>query len=77
MRKAAVLGLLAMFLSSCETAPSDVACPSLPEYSKEMQAKAADEIDAMPDDSVIASVFMPDYGQMRAGVRACLKARNK
>lgn len=37
--------------------------------------KAADEIEAMPDDSVVANVLMPDYGRMRDGVRACLKAR--
>lgn len=34
---------------------------------------AADELDAMPDGSVIANVLMPDYGRMRDGVRACLK----
>jgi hypothetical protein len=29
----------------------------------------------MPDGSVIANVFMTDYGRMRDGVRACLKAQ--
>lgn len=46
-------------------------------YSPELQLEAANELDALPDGSVLANVFMPDYGQMRAGVRACLKARNK
>lgn len=74
MRKAALLLLLATFLSGCETAPSDVACPSLPAYSKELQAKGADEVDALPEGSVIP-VFVVDYQKMRDGVRACIKAR--
>lgn len=74
-----VLALAAMFLSGCATAPSKLAgpaCPSLPEYSKDLQTQAADEIDALPEGSVIAGVFMPDYGRMRDGVRACLKAQD-
>lgn len=65
-------------LSGCATAPSKLAgpaCPSLPVYTAEVQAAAADEIDAMPPGSVVANVFMPDYGRMRDGVRACLKAQ--
>jgi hypothetical protein len=77
MRKIALLALLAMSPSACGTVPSDVACPSLPKYSKELQAKAADELDAMPEDSVIAGVFIVDYGRMRDGVRACIAARGK
>lgn len=64
-----------MCLGACATAPSDVTCPSLPAYSKEVQAEAATELDAMPDGSVIANIFMPDYRVMRAGTRACIKAR--
>lgn len=71
-----VLAPLAMFLSCCAPAPSNIACPNLPVYSPEVQTKAADELDAMPEDSVIANVFMPDYGSMRAAVRACLKERH-
>lgn len=44
-------------------------------YTPEVQIEAANELDALPDGSVIANVFMPDYGRMRAGVRACLQAR--
>jgi hypothetical protein len=64
-----------MLSSACSTAPSDVACPSLPVYSPELQKEAAAEVKAMPDGSVVANIFMPDYGQMRAGTRACIKAR--
>jgi hypothetical protein len=27
----------------------------------------------MPDSSIIKGLFMPDYGRMRAGTRACHK----
>lgn len=77
MLKTTALALLATCLSACGTVRSSgPVCPSLPEYSKEVQAAAADELNAMPDGSVIANVFMPDYGRMREGVRACLKERD-
>lgn len=76
MRKLTGLALLLTFLSSCAPVPTDVVCPSLPVYSPETQAKAADELDAMPEDSVIP-VFIVDYGKMRAGVRECIKQRGK
>lgn len=72
------LASCAAALSSCaSTPPTGPACPSLPEYTPELQIQAADELDAMPDGSVIANVFMPDYGKMRKGVRACLKAQGE
>lgn len=75
MRKLLVLGPLLMLSSACSTAPSDIACPSLPVYSSELQKEAAAEVKALPDGSVLGNIFMPDYGQMRDGVRACLKER--
>lgn len=75
-----LLGALLVSVSACGTAPSRVivgtVCPSLPEYSREVQATAADELDALPDASVLKTVFVPDYGRMRDGVRACLKAND-
>jgi hypothetical protein len=69
------LVLVAMSLTACGAAPSKIVvstvCPALPEYSKELQLKAAEELEAMPPGSVVAEVFMPDYGRMRDGVRAC------
>jgi hypothetical protein len=53
------------------------ACPSLPEYPKDLQAQAADELERMPEGSVIAGIFIPDYGRMRDAVRECLKARGQ
>lgn len=75
--KLLVLVLLATLASACAPDPSDIVCPSLPAYTPEVQAEAAKELDALPDGSVIANVMMPDYGTMRAGVRACLQARGK
>lgn len=66
-----------MFLSGCETVPSSVACPSLPEYLQDTMNQAADEIDALPDGSVVGNILMPDYAKMRAGVRECIASRGK
>ncbi len=71
MQKLTALALLTMFLSGCETVPSRPACPHVKEYSAELQKGAADELDALPDGSIIANVMMPDYGTLRAGARAC------
>lgn len=67
------LGLGATLLSGCATAHFDVACPSLVEYSREDQVRAADELDSLPADSALGR-FMADYGRLRQQVRACRKA---
>lgn len=79
-RRATLCVACAMALSSCAPpAPVAVsgACPSLPEYNKDLQAKAADEVESLPEGSVVAGVFLPDYGRMRDAVRECIKAREK
>ena len=74
MLKLAPLVLLLMFPSACATAPSRIAaCPHVKEYSRETQAGAADEIDALPDGSVLGNIMMPDYAAIRAGARECAK----
>lgn len=80
MRKIAALALLPMLLASCASTPSSLsnpACPSLPEYTDQQQDQAADELDGMPDSSIIKQLFIPDYGRMRAGTRACQKGLPK
>lgn len=63
------LGLIGtVFLIGCETVISS--CPSLKEYSKEEQARVADELDALPEGSALAG-FIADYGVTRAEIRAC------
>lgn len=46
-------------------------CPPVVEYSREFQARAADELDLLPEASAIAEM-LSDYGVMRDQARACL-----
>lgn len=67
----AVPVIAALLLSGCETASSDSsACPTVVEYTREEQARAADELEALPVDSVLEGM-LADYGVLRDQVRAC------
>lgn len=57
------------FLNACATVVSDT-CPTLFDYSEAEQAHAADELDALPEGSVIARL-VGDYGVVRNEIRAC------
>ena len=57
------------YLSGCAGGDSEVVCPQMRPYSPEVQSKAADELDALPEGSVIL-VFMGDYAVMREELRA-------
>jgi hypothetical protein len=74
----------ALLLTGCGQAPPDPATPRVEiqcgtnaEISKEQQAKAADEIDALPQGSIIAEIIVPDWGRMRDENRACRKPAGK
>lgn len=74
MRTLLVPALLMMSTAACGTDTSRIplpVCPQIVEYSAADQAKAADELQALPANGVVRSRFMPDYGRMRAEVRAC------
>ncbi|TFL17229.1 hypothetical protein [Jannaschia formosa] len=45
-------------------------CPPVFEYSREFQARAADELDMLPEGSAIAKM-LSDYSVMREQARAC------
>jgi hypothetical protein len=63
-----------MSTAACGTVPSKVplpVCPQIVEYGAADQARAADELQRLPADGVVRARFMPDYGRMRAEVRAC------
>lgn len=45
-------------------------CPPLVEYSLEFQARAADELVLLPQNSAV-SEMLSDYAVMRAQARAC------
>lgn len=74
MRTLLVPALLMMLIAACATVVSKTplpVCPQIVEYSAADQAKAADELQRLPAGGVVRARFMPDYGRMRAEVRAC------
>ena len=63
-----------IWLAACPAAGSDrpavVVCPPLVPYDAAFLARAADEIEALPDGSALAEMIA-DYGVMREQARAC------
>jgi len=55
-------------LAACATVVSD-AVPPVKEYSPEVQAQAADELEALPEGSVLPDLIA-DYAVLRAQIRA-------
>ncbi|MDO5704248.1 MAG: hypothetical protein Q4G49_04125 [Paracoccus sp. (in: a-proteobacteria)] len=65
------LGIAMTFSSGCAKAVSDhAACPPVVEYSREVQARAASEVEALPPGAVIEGM-LADYHVMRRQARAC------
>jgi hypothetical protein len=62
-------------LSGCATGGSEprvvTVCPPVVEYSREFQARAAEELDLLPGGSAIAEM-LADYSVMRDQAKACL-----
>lgn len=71
-QRRAVLVLATIWLSGCATVGSDGsgpgACPPVVEYSREFQARAAEELELLPEGSAIAEM-MSDYAVMREQAR--------
>lgn len=64
-----VLLLIAVLsLNGCATAGSE-ALPPVKEYSPEVQAQAATELEALPEGAVLPT-FIADYAVLRAQIRA-------
>ena len=72
MRTLTLLVGATLFLGACATDVSEPlpGCGSVVEWSPEIQAQAADELDALPADAVLLR-FIEDYGAMREEARAC------
>ena len=74
MRRLAALVIAAISLTGCATVASDApvatVCPPVVEYSREFQARAADELDLLPEDSAIAEM-LANYSVIRDQARAC------
>ena len=75
-RRRVALGLVAIWLSGCATVSSDGsgpgACPPVVEYSREFQARAAEELALLPEESAIAEM-LADYAVMREQARGCIR----
>ena len=73
-RPLAVLVIATIWLTGCATAGSDTggvaACPPVVEYSREFQARAAEELALLPERSAVVEM-MADYAVLREQVRAC------
>lgn len=73
-RRLVVLGLATSLLIGCATVGSETgglpACPPVPEYSREFQRRAAEELGLLPDGSAIAEM-LSDYSVMREQGRSC------
>ena len=70
----AVLVTVMSLLSGCATDGSEAravtVCPPVVEYSREFQARAAEELGLLPEGSAIVEM-LGDYAVMRDQVRAC------
>ena len=73
-RRLAVLVLATNWLGACATVGSETTpvavCPPVVEYSREFQARVAEEIALLPDGSAIFEM-LGDYAVMREQARAC------
>ena len=74
----AALAIATSLLSGCTTVgsnpPTAIVCPPVVQYSREAQARAAEELNSLPDSSVIAEM-LADYSVMRDQARACSGGR--
>lgn len=74
MRRLAALAIATISLTGCATGGSDLrvttVCPPVVEYRREFQARAADELNLLPEGSALAEM-LADYGVMRDQARAC------
>ena len=69
--RAAVLAIAVNLLAGCTTERSDGApCPPVVEYTSAEQARAADEVGALPEGAVIVRM-LSDYAVLRDQARAC------
>jgi hypothetical protein len=73
-RRLAVLAIVGSLPSGCGTAGSDRpgagVCPPVAEYGADLQARAAMEVEALPEDSALPAL-LSDYAVMRDQARAC------
>ena len=69
----AALAIVTSLLSACATVSSERAlgvCPPVVEYDAELQARAAVELQALPEGSMIVEM-LSDYAVIREQARVC------
>lgn len=73
-RRLAVLAIATSLLIGCATVgsnpPIGIVCPPVVQYGREAQARAAEELNSLPDGSVIAEM-LSDYAVLRDQTRSC------
>ena len=72
MRRLAALAIVTISLTGCATGGSDTRapCPPVVDYRAADQARAADEVEALPEGAVIVRM-LSDYAVLRDQARAC------
>lgn len=73
MRPHAALAVAMIFLTACAGVSSDgrhSACPPVVEYSRAEQASVAEEVAALPEDTLITG-WLADYAVLRDQVGSC------
>lgn len=78
-RRLAVLAIATISLTGCATGGSEprisTVCPPVVEYTREFQARAAEELGRLPVESAIAEM-LADYSVMRDQARTCAGRTN-
>ena len=75
MRATLCLLTALLLLTACATVTSE-SCPRLVAYSKAQMTRAADELDLLPEGSVIVEMI-GDYAVVRSEIRVCKTGLNK
>jgi len=75
-RRLAVLVIATSWLTGCATVGFEEGgqgvCPPVVEYSREVQSRAAEELELLPDGSTVVEM-MGDYAVMREQARVCAR----
>lgn len=70
-QRSIALALSLVLLSACAKENSNpTVCPAIVPYSQNEQIRAADELDALPENAMLG-VMMVDYGSLRNQLREC------
>jgi len=74
----AALAIVTSLLSGCATVPSEdgslTTCPPVVEYSREFQARAAEDLTLLQEGSAIGEM-LADYAAMREQARMCERSK--